>query len=627
MDMYRFVAICENDNTSKQLTYTPENFEGVKINREFSFVPPYGFTPKFAVDTMRVIKDDAAFFNDKNTVFGYFLKLKLQVSKLNADGMTYSHFLNLVVNSDTIKKTKDYTEFSVDVVYAATDYFNTKSTKKSYDLDVENNTPEIFKMNNVMLASVDDFNIREEPFVRFADAGNSVIYDSDTSLAWGEHQELANSQIYTLNESPNALLSILVSARIYIEYDIDSVPIGERIAGKKIEVAIAAGLLVTIPGVNYFVADYDEEKKAFILDFDTFYSTNLNQNESILMVANITAENRNLLTKRFFKLSVNVRKKTNIPFNKSYFNSKSLNNLFTEIFGNVSMPDFDLQITSDEELVGKTKKITFAAKDFIREMSIALGLVFNFSDTTTKIERLDSYFNRLNSNERIVIDNYKDLTISNYETAYSSVVFGIEKDKNKDVIYYSAFQKKMTFIQSKNYGDNLDLCLSKLNTNAETFINRIEIGSVNGEKSNDKIYIGTLTARSLSFINFVSVAYDYLTPRDILTNHSQILALYFQNYGNETLTLSDDDGLIYPAKSSFASGGISQHDDFIPLPTNEKHLRPIVYEFTALLDNVDFSEHMAQMVDFNGETVDLFVYSSETTDKLSEIKCKALVYK
>ena len=37
MDMYRFVAVCENDNTSKQLTYTPENFEGVKISQEFSF--------------------------------------------------------------------------------------------------------------------------------------------------------------------------------------------------------------------------------------------------------------------------------------------------------------------------------------------------------------------------------------------------------------------------------------------------------------------------------------------------------------------------------------------------------------------------------------------------------------
>jgi len=80
---------------------------------------------------MRVIKDDAVWFNNKNTVFGYFLKLKLQVSKLNADGLTYSHFLNLVVNSDTIQKTKDYTKFSVDVVNAATDYFNTKSTIKN----------------------------------------------------------------------------------------------------------------------------------------------------------------------------------------------------------------------------------------------------------------------------------------------------------------------------------------------------------------------------------------------------------------------------------------------------------------------------------------------------------------
>ena len=290
------------------------------------------------------------------------------------------------------------------------------------------------------------------------------------------------------------------------------------------------------------------------------------------------------------------------------------------------MPDFDLQITSDEELVGKTKKITFAAKDFIREMSIALGLVFNFSDTTTKIERLDSYFNRLNSNDRIVIDNYKDLTISNYETAYSSVVFGIEKDKNKDVIYNIAFQKKITFIQSKNYGDNLDLCLSKLNTNAETFMNRTELGSINGEKSNDKIYIGSFDERLLLFFNFTSIAYDYLTPRDILKNHAQILALYFQNYGNETLTLSDDDGIIYPVKINSGGTFISEHADFIPLPTNGKHLRPVVYEFTALLDNVDFSEQMAQIVDFNGETKDLFIFSSETTDKLSEIKCKGLVF-
>ena len=37
MDMYIVVAICENDSTSRTLIYLPENFEGVKISREFSF--------------------------------------------------------------------------------------------------------------------------------------------------------------------------------------------------------------------------------------------------------------------------------------------------------------------------------------------------------------------------------------------------------------------------------------------------------------------------------------------------------------------------------------------------------------------------------------------------------------
>ena len=35
---------------------------------------------------------------------------------------------------------------------------------------------------------------------------------------------------------------------------------------------------------------------------------------------------------------------------------------------------------------------------------------------------------------------------------------------------------------------------------------------------------------------------------------------------------------------------------------------------------------MAQIVNFDGEIKDLFIYSYETTDKLGEIKCKGLVY-
>ena len=53
--------------------------------------------------------------------------------------------------------------------------------------------------------------------------------------------------------------------------------------------------------------------------------------------------------------------------------------------------------------------------------------------------------------------------------------------------------------------------------------------------------------------------------------------------------------------------------------TDTPHLRPIVYEFTALIGEADFSEHFAEMVDFNGEIkrwIYLFIFSSETTDKL-----------
>src|SRR5574344_1910965 len=183
MELYRFVAICENDSTSKELTYTPENFEGVKISREFSFVPPYGFTPKFAVDTMRVIKDDAAFFLAKNVAFGYFLKMKLYVSKLNADGMTYSPLMTLVVNSETLSQTKDYVEFSVDVSYA-TNYFNDKKGKKIITLNQEKEpTVNFYKMNKVNV-SLERLDIAPwaDTVQSFIATGNNMIYDGDTSL-------------------------------------------------------------------------------------------------------------------------------------------------------------------------------------------------------------------------------------------------------------------------------------------------------------------------------------------------------------------------------------------------------------------------------------------------------------
>ena len=185
MEMYRFVAVCENDSTSKQLTYTPENFEGVKINREFSFVPPYGFTPKFAVDSMRVIKDDAAFFIAKNVAFGYFLKMKLYVSKLNADGMTYSPLMTLVVNSETISQTKDYVEFSVDVLNSASSYFQKKSTKINLTLNVQKNIlVDFYKVNNVSINATSfvlgGSNTTLFPFIK--SEGVNIIHDEDVSL-------------------------------------------------------------------------------------------------------------------------------------------------------------------------------------------------------------------------------------------------------------------------------------------------------------------------------------------------------------------------------------------------------------------------------------------------------------
>lgn len=617
MDMYRFVAICENDNTSKQLTYTPENFEGVKINREFSFVPPYGFTPKFAVDTMRVIKDDAAFFNDKNTAFGYFLKLKLQVSKLNADGMTYSHFLNLAVNSDTIKKTKDYTEFSVDVINAANDYFNTKSTIKNIPLntykEVEGDYP---KMNNVNLNSINQATlILDWSVIRFKESKwGSVFYDDDLSLSDGDGENSAI--IYKSLTEGGSYINVIADGLIIINVYTPSYaePQGE--------------VTFEISGVYTDTKWVEEHSQTITFEIkkDIFITLAKNAEIRANVIVRYLAQGAWAQMSQS-KIDITIKKKTALKYLTKPLKSIALNEVYANLLGNINYIDYpeDAFITSDKDIVTSTGYLSVVPKDFIRETSTMLGLVFNFGSTETKIEKVNTYFNRIEANDRIIIENYKDLVISNFETIYNSCTIGVEKYATKNIVHYEPYQTKLSY-KRFNYndeyvdsiGENMQLVCTKLSADVEKIINRMnDAATGNGQTSNDNFY----------FVPNRTGDYpDYLTPAEMAANHRAILGLFFANgeLNDEDATFLaayDDDGL--SSSTSAIYYNLVGDPDFF----NNKRLRPIVYEFTALLGEADFSEHMAQIVDFNGETVDLFVYSSETTDKLSEIKCKALVYK
>jgi hypothetical protein len=264
-----------------------------------------------------------------------------------------------------------------------------------------------------------------------------------------------------------------------------------------------------------------------------------------------------------------------------------------------------------------------------------LGLVFNFGSTETKIEKVNTYFNRIEANDRIIIENYKDLVISNFETIYDSCTIGVEKYATKNIVHYEPYQTKLSY-KRFNYndeyvdsiGENMELVCTKLSADAEKIINRInDAANGNGQTSNDNFYFVPNRVRSHpGYLPPRQIA-DYLIPSEIADNHRAILGLFFatgelDDWEDATFLAAYDDDGASSSTSAIYYNLVGDPDFFI-----NKRLRPIVYEFTALLDNVDFSEHMAQIVDFNGETKDLFVYSSETTDKLSEIKCKALVYK
>ncbi len=617
MDMYRFVAICENDNTSKQLTYTPENFEGVKISQEFSFTPPYGFTPKFAVDSMRVIKDDAAFFNDKNTAFGYFLKLKLQVSKLNADGMTYSHFLNLAVNSDTIKNTKDYTEFSVDVVNAANDYFDTKSTIKNIPFNIYKAVEgDYFKMNNVNLNSINQANlIFGSLVIRFKESKwGSVIYDDDLSLSDGngENRDIIYKSLTEGGSYINVIADGLMTVSVYT-------PVGSEPQGE---------VTFEISGVytdTKWVTAHNQTI-TFKIKKDIFITLAKNAEIRANVIVRYLAQGAWAQMSQS-KIDITIKKKTAIKYLTKPLKSIALNEVYANLLGNINYIDApaDAFITSDKEVVTNTGYLSVVPKDFIRETSTMLGLVFNFGSTETKIEKVNTYFNRIEANDRIIIENYKDLVISNFETIYNSCTIGVEKYATKNIVHYKPYQTKLSY-KRFNYndeyvdsiGENMQLVCTKLSADAEKIINRInDAATGNGQTSNDNFYFVP---------NRIGDYPDYLIPAEMADNHMAILGLFFatgelDDEDATFLAAYDDDG-VSSSTSAIYYNLVGDPDFFI-----NKRLRPIVYEFTALLDNVDFSEHMAQIVDFNGETVDLFVYSSETTDKLSEIKCKALVFK
>lgn len=618
MDMYRFVAICENDSTSKQLTHTPENFEGVKIKREFSFAPPYGFEPKNAVDSMRVIKDDAVWFNDKNTVFGYFLKLKLQVSKLNADGMTYSHFLNLVVNVDTIQKTKDYTEFSVDVVNSATEYFDTKSTIKNIPFNTYKGIEgDYFKMNNVNLNSTPISSQltskRHIPFEKSQWA--SVIYDDDISLF---DDGVENSTIiYKSLTAGGSYINVIVDGLIIVDV---ATPIGEEPTGEvKVELSgvYAETRAITMGSQR---VTFKFTKNAFIT---------LANGADIKASVQVTG----LAPSAFAsiaqaKIEITIKKKTALKYLKKPLNSIALNEVYANLLGSINYIDAPTNafITSDKEVVTNSGYLSVAPKDFIRETSTMLGLVFNFGSTETKIEKVNTYFDRIAANDRIIIEKYKDLVISNFETVYNSCTVGVEKNVTENIVHYEPYQTKLSY-KRYNYkdeyidgiGDNMQLICTKLSADVEKIINRInDAANGNGQTSNDNFYFVP---------NRVGAYADYLGSSEMTANNESILALFFAMsapdiYDYNYLAAYDDDGVSSPDEYEFFYFDEIGRSTFF----NKPQLRPIVYEFTALLDNVDFSEQMAQIVDFNGETKDLFIFSSETTDKLSEIKCKGLVF-
>ena len=152
-------------------------------------------------------------------------------------------------------------------------------------------------------------------------------------------------------------------------------------------------------------------------------------------------------------VGVTIKKQTIFKYPLKALKSISLTNLFGEIFGDISFTDprtNETWITSDREVVTNTGNMVAAPKDIARELSIAYGFVYNFNETETKIEQINDYFERLNLADRIKIENYKDLSVINYETVYNSLTTGVEKFNTENIVYFEPIQTKIKVAKSKS---------------------------------------------------------------------------------------------------------------------------------------------------------------------------------
>lgn len=632
MELYKIIAYIGNTSTTFQLAYLPENFEGIKINQNFSFVNPIGFNPKFSVDTMRIILTDKTAIDSAFDTYGLQTRAVFTISKLNASGIGYTSIgTSFEIDFESYEKFDEYSEFALKSISAMDRYNRIKDTEIQLQLSDSSGVPNT--QNFINYVSVKSKSVHSIDgtlaIIQFEKNNESKIFNNDTALIEAITlgvNTVIDADIYNVNsetESGYIDMSIAITGRI--RYTIDNTA----------SISITLCIIDRETGVNgaivYFAPQFQFAGTHDFYFGNTFQNLHERFSAGTAFFFKIETDTANITfsengTNMFVDFKV-ITDFTVVGQNDFAINYMEILDVFQNIFNYQATVQMELRSIGLTSAQAITKLENFAIlkpKDFISDFCKATGSIMNFKrNGDVEFKYINTYFNELLTvGNAVEIQDFKDLSIKYFnELNYSSVSVGSSPKDYDAYSYMIDWNKILTFNQTGRIAsENLDLSLSKLRTDFSGILECIYKRSRQTDEKNNDIYIFKADFPLVKLPEEIApeiYMYDHFNPRYMLMYWGKFLSFGFQNFGLNTLTISSNGG----TTDNLNIYGDEQMDDFTMSQT--PRLLPIQYDFTCNIDDIDFQQKILK-INYNGEDVYLFVFNAETTDRFSEQKISGL---
>lgn len=616
MKLYKIIATCSNysgEGNPRELVFLPENFHGVKIEQKFNKQNPIGYTPKYSIETMRIIKGDKAWTDAIYDVYGLQSVVIYDVYKLNSTATDYVLNFSFAIDFESYVKKNSYSEFALKSISCIDTYNKIKSSPMNFTGATKITLPTTQNyINYVSLKKVLGVpNGDNTGYLDFEQNEDAKIYNDDTAM----YYQFRNCYEFGRGDSGVCDIAVRASGNLTIALNNStSSTLYVRLCKNDYPTVI-----LTLGSV-----DFVGNSKILQFDFEKTIIRNFTFDDGDVLFVSVECLDSNMvITNILGEANVEVYVTTEVPANRYGLSIYHLTaeSILNQLFGSDKTAiEADLKtigVTSAQSILKRLNYISMTPKDFITDFCAASGAVVNFNiDGTVSFSRQDTYFNSLlNKDNAVQVTKFKDVEISYDETLnFASVTVGMPQKEYNVLTYLNDWNKTITFSQDREASENLNLALVKFRSDYSAIIDFInKLSSTSTDSSTDLIMFDTLfTERSTED----GIIYDNFTPRDILENWRKFLEFCFYNFSKDTLVLSSDGGDSF----NLQINGVNQFDDFV-FSGNGARILPLKIEFTCLIQNVDFAEKILTL-NFKGTDIYIFVTEVQTTDKLIEQKIK-----